>query len=167
MVANELAGSRRTRTDGAFEVRPNIPIVFQTVAADLMTRVLPAISPTYHQGTVGMVATLLVIAADEWDRGASRRLEENEAIRALFRRASAIVSDKSLANKLTQLANTTDSDYRVSALENNNCILRAALIELHIQIESQSGNEAREIENAIWKEIATSTERRHLSTAAF
>ncbi len=132
-----------------------------------MMRVIPAISPTYHQGTVGMVATLLVIAADEWDRGASRRLEENQAIRALFRKAAPVVSDKSLAKKLTQMANTTDTDYRVTALENNNCTLRAALIELHTQIESQSGNEAREVENAIWKEIATSTERRRLSTAAF
>ena len=132
-----------------------------------MMRVIPAISPTYHQGTVGMVATLLVIAADEWDRGASRRLEENQAMRNLFSKAAPIVSDKSLADRLTQLAKTTDIDYRVSALETNNCTLRAALIELHTQVESQSGNEAREIETAIWKEIATSTERRRLSTAAF
>ena len=132
-----------------------------------MMRVIPAISPTYHQGTVGMVATLLVIAADEWDRGASRRLEENQAMRNLFSKAAPIVSDKSLADRLTQLAKTTDIDYRVSALETNNCTLRAALIELHTQIESQSGNEAREIETAVWKEIATSTERRRLSTAAF
>ncbi|HUA34328.1 MAG TPA: hypothetical protein VMA09_12035 [Candidatus Binataceae bacterium] len=148
-------------------MRPNIPVVFQTVAADLMMRVLPAISPTYHQGTVGMIATLLVIAADEWDRGASRRLEENQAMRDLFRKAAPVVSDKALSDRLKQLASSSDTDYRVSALEDNNCALRAALIELHTQIESQSGNEAREIENAIWKEIAKSTERRRLSTAAF
>jgi len=132
-----------------------------------MMRVLPAISPTYHQGTVGMIATLLVIAADEWDRGASRRLEENQAMRDLFRKAAPVVSDKALSDRLKQLASSSDTDYRVSALEDNNCALRAALIELHTQIESQSGNEAREIENAIWKEIAKSTERRRLSTAAF
>ena len=132
-----------------------------------MMRVLPAISPTYHQGTVGMIATLLVIAADEWDRGASRRLEENQAMRDLFRKAAPVVSDKALSDRLKQLASSSDTDYRVSALEDNNCALRAALIALHTQIESQSGNEAREIENAIWKEIAKSTERRRLSTAAF
>ena len=130
-------------------------------------RVIPAISPTYHQGTIGMVATLLVIAADDWDRAASRRIEENQAMRMIFRKAAPVVSDKALSDRLAQLASTEDNDIRVSALENNNGTLRAALIDLHTQIESQSGNEAREIETAIWKEIATSTERRRLSTAAF
>jgi hypothetical protein len=148
-------------------MRPNIPIVFQTMALDLMMRVIPAISPSYHQGTVGMIATMLAIAADEWDRGASRRIEENQKLRELFANAAPVVKDLALGGRLKELAATREEDFRVSALEKNNCTLRAALIELHSQIESQTGAEARKVEDEIWKELVASTERRRLSTAQF
>ncbi len=59
-------------------MRPRIEAVFQKTAQDLIERVIPAISPSYHQGTVGMIATMLAIVSEEWDRAASRRIEEND-----------------------------------------------------------------------------------------
>lgn len=130
-------------------------------------RVIPAISPTYHQGTVGMVASLLAMAADEWDRAASRRIEENQSLRDLFRSAGPIVKDAGLKGKLDELASTRDDDFHVSALEKSNCALRAALIELQAHVEMRKDADARAIEAAIWKELVTSTERRRLTTAQF
>ncbi len=148
-------------------MRPPVPIAFQTMAMDLFARVVPAISPAYHQGTVGMIATMLAIASEEWDRAASRRIEENIRLREIFRQALPVVQDASLKARLAGLAETTDSDFRVSALESNNCALRAALIDLHACIESQPGSDARQLEEIIWQELAQSTERRRLSTAPF
>jgi hypothetical protein len=142
-------------------------MVFQQMALDLIERVVPAITPPYHQGTVGMVASMLGMVAEEWDRAASRRIEENGALRGLFRDAARVVTDAALARRLSQLGDTSDGDFRISALEQNNCTLRAALIDLHVHVESQSGPEMRRIEEAIWKELAISTERRRLSTAQF
>jgi hypothetical protein len=148
-------------------MRPAVEIVFQTMAIDLLARVVPAISPAYHQGTVGMVASILSIAADEWDRAASRRIEENQSLRGLFRTAAPVVDDPALRSRIRKLAVTIDDDYRVSALEQSNCALRAALIDLHARIESQAGPKARKIEALIWKELLASTERRRLSSAQF
>jgi hypothetical protein len=148
-------------------MRPKIEAVCQTIAEDLLVRVLPAIAPTYHQGTVGMVASIFSIIGEEWDRAASRRIEENDRIRELFREAAACVNDAAFKRRVQALAETRDSDFHISALEKNNCDLRAALIELHAQVETLAGADARRVEDAIWHELLQSTERRRLSTAQF
>lgn len=111
-----------------------------------MQRVIPAISPAYHQGTIGMIATMLALAGEDWDRAASRRLEENRRLREIFREAADVIKKPGLNARLTELARTKDEDFRISALERNNCLLRATLIELHAQVESESGPEARRLE---------------------
>jgi len=148
-------------------MRPEIPKVFATFAADLVMRVAPAISPAYHQGTIAMIATMLAIAGEEWDRGASWRVEENKRLRELFREAAPVVKDTGLRMKLDELIETRDDDLRISALTANNSALRAALIELHRYAESMESAGARRVEAAIWKELLASTERRRLSTAQF
>jgi hypothetical protein len=148
-------------------MRPSVEAVCRKMAEYLLVRVLPAISPTYHQGTVGMMASIFAIVGEEWDRAASRRIEENDRIREVFREAAPWVSDALLKGRLITLADTKDRDFRVSALEKNNCDLRAALIELHEHIEMQPGPDARRIEEVIWKELLQSTVRRRLSTAQF
>jgi predicted RecB family endonuclease len=45
--------------------------------------------------------------------------------------------------------------------------LRAALIELHVEVERRSDEAARRIEASIWRELVTSTERRKMSVAPF
>ncbi|HKN00326.1 MAG TPA: hypothetical protein VJX23_07390 [Candidatus Binataceae bacterium] len=141
--------------------------VFQKMAQDLVERVIPAISPSYHQGTVGMIAAMLAMVSEEWDRAASRRAEENDRLRELFRDAAPVVENADLKRRLLELAKTQDRDLRVSALEANNCALRVALIDLHSKIERQKGPAARKVEDAIWKELVRSTERRRFSTAPF
>ncbi len=148
-------------------MRPEIPKVFATFAADLVMRVAPAISPAYHQGTIAMIATMLAIAGEEWDRGASWRVEENKRLRELFREAAPVVKDTGLRMKLDELIETRDDDLRISALTANNSALRAGLIELHRYVESMESAGARRVEAAIWKELLASTERRRLSTAQF
>ncbi len=137
------------------------------MAEDLLVRVLPAISPAYHQGTVGMMATMFSIIGEEWDRAASRRIEENDRIRELFREATPYVAEVALRARLLTLADSADRDFHISALEKNNCDLRAALIDLHAYVETLSEPDARRIEAAIWKELLRSTERRRLASAQF
>jgi len=137
------------------------------MAMDLIERVIPAIGPSYHQGTVGMIATLLAIVSEEWDRAASRRIEENNRLREMFKQAAPAINDPALRSRIFQLAKTADHDFHITALENNNCALRAALIALHAHVETQTSTEARKVEAAIWHELAKSTERRRLMSAQF
>ncbi len=148
-------------------MRPNVEAVCKKIAEDLLVRVVPAISPTYHQGTVGMVSNIFSIIGEEWDRAASRRIEENDRIRELFREAAPCVNDPAIRRAVLALADTKDRDFHISALEKSNCDLRAALIDLHAYVETQGGPDARRTEGLIWKELLASTERRRLSTAQF
>ena len=141
--------------------------MFQTFAADLVMRVIPAISPTYHQGTIGMLAATLLIVAEEWDRAASWRVEENQRLRELFGNSAPGVKDDALRTKLVALSGTEDKDLHISALTANNSALRAALIDLHRYVESARTDDSRRIEAAIWRELVDSTERRRLSSAQF
>src|SRR5260370_25133025 len=115
--------------------------------------------PAYHQGTIGMIATMLALAGEDWDRAASRRLEENRRLREIFREAAKVIKKPGLNARLTELVQTQDEDFRISALERNNCVLRATLIELHAQVESESGPEARRLEGSICSELMRSTAR--------
>src|SRR5260370_34419089 len=115
------------------------------MAQDLIERVIPAIGPSHHQGTVGMIATLLAIVGEEWDRAASRRIEENHRLRELFRQSAPAVNDPALRSRIFQLAKTADIDFHITALEANNCALPAALIDLHAPVESHASAEARKV----------------------
>jgi hypothetical protein len=123
------------------------------------------VQPAYLASAIGMRGGILGLIAEEWDRVASRRVEENRAIRGLFAQAAGLPLAADLAGRLKALAATNDDDLRLSLLEAANTILRAALIELHAAAEATSGAEA--LNNAIWRELAASTERRRLSVGSF
>jgi hypothetical protein len=148
-------------------MRPGVEEVCRAFAVELIERVAPVIGSAYHQGTALMIATMLLMVGDEWDRGASRRVEENTRLRELFRAAISWVNDPSLKGRLLELVQTTDGDLRISALEASNSRLRGALIDLQAHVELQSNPEARRIEASIWRELVESTQRRRLSLAQF
>ena len=100
-------------------------------------------------------------------RGASRRVEENRTLRALFARAGTVVEDAALRGRLADATSGEDTDLTLSALEAGNAALRALLIELHAHVESLDSPEAAALDEAIWDELAASTERRRFSFAFF
>lgn len=148
-------------------MKPEIPNVLEIIAGTLLFDVAPHVSPSYRQSSVGVTAMLLGMVREEWDRAAARRIEENAALRALFRDAVSAVSDTDLRRRLEEAAASSDSSCLVSELERANDALRALLIELHAHVEQQTSAEARVIEAAIWRELAASTERRRLALAPF
>jgi len=148
-------------------MKPEIPKVLEILAGKLLFDVAPHVSPAYRQSSVGVSAMLLGIVREEWDRAAARRIEENAALRALFRRAAPVVTDTDLRRRLEAAAASSDASFLVSELERANDALRALLIELHAQVEQEPSASARELEAAIWRELVASTERRKLAIAPF
>jgi hypothetical protein len=133
----------------------------------LLASVAPRAQPPYLAGTIGMVGAALAVLTEEWDRAASRLVEENRAIRALFRRAETVNLDGVLAGELRALAGGEDDDLRISALEAANAGLRAALIQLHAAVEAGGDAASQALNEAIWAELSLSTERRRLAGAPF
>lgn len=123
---------------------PEVPAVLAELAGLLMKNADPDVPPAERASDLTLSAMLLMVAAETWDGAAHVLVQENRAIRALLDEAGE------------------DTDLRLSSLTAENHRLRARLIEAHAAAE-QAGDTARQ--EAIWAELAASTERRRLSSA--
>ena len=146
-------------------MKPDVPVALTKLSQSLLAQLLPELGSSYAQGSTIVSSLLLQAAAEEWDRAAARRVDENAAIRALFREALPVVDDEALGEHLAEAAAEGDADLHLSALDRSNDHLRALLISLHAHVEDLEGPQARELEASIWRELLRSTERRALSIA--
>jgi len=148
-------------------VTPDLGRFLEVVSAHLLQRTAPALEAGYEQSSVMTLAILLGVAREEVDRAAARRFEENAALREFFREWQRVVEKEELRSRIISASGGSDPSLRVPDLEKSNATLRALLIEMHAQIEEQEGDEARACEDALWRELALSTERRRLSLGPF
>lgn len=125
-------------------MNPPVPPVLAELAGLMMKNAMPGVPEPERASDLGLSAMLLMVAGEIWDGQAHILVEENRAIRALLGEAGQ------------------DIDFHLSALKSENDRLRAALIQAHAAAEA-AGDTARQ--DAIWAELAASTERRKLSTA--
>jgi len=148
-------------------VKPDVPKLLEIVAGKLLFEIAPNVQPSYRQSSVGLTGMLLGMVREEWDRAAARRVDENAALRALFARAAKDVAAPELRERLESAAAGRDASLLVSELDKANDALRALLIELHAHVEEQSAPWARDMDDAIWRELVVSTERRRFALAPF
>jgi len=132
-----------------------------------MTQVLaPDLRTPYLAGSAALMTATLGMLVEEYDRTAARLAEENAAIRGLCARAAPLAPG-ALSVRLDELAKSDGVDLHISALQAANNGLRAALIELQTWCETQTGPAVSAINEAIWAELAVSTERRRFSSSPF
>jgi len=148
-------------------MKPDVDVTLQMIASSLLTEIVPKISDDYTQRNSMLTAMLLQSAAEEWDRAAARRVEENRALRRLFEEAAGEIEDRDLRARLEAACREQDESLRITDLNRSNDRLRTLLIELHAHVEEIHTEAARRIEEAIWQELRISTERRALSLAPF
>jgi len=148
-------------------MKPDVEVTLQLIAASLLMEIAPKISDDYTQRNSALTAMLLQIAAEEWDRAAARRVEENRAMRQLFAEAAPEIDDPDLRARLEAASGEEDESLRISDLNRGNDRLRTLLIELHAHLEEIDSDTARRIEAAIWQELRISTERQAVSVAPF
>jgi hypothetical protein len=137
--------------------------LLQTMGGSLMAGTALSLREDYQQKTGLMLGVLLLIASEESDRIADRLVEENGALRELFRRAAAALPGSPLAERLAAAASGGGGSLRVSSLQPENHRLRALLIELHAHVEQGTSAAARSLDEEIWRELVRSNERRALT----
>lgn len=147
-------------------MKPDPKRFVEIAAAHVMLNVAPALG-SYEQSGAMVLAAMLMTLNEEMERAAARRVEENRELRRIFAEALAAVTDAGLRERLALAAKGEETSFTVSDLERANAELRALLIELHAHVESSSTPDARRVEEAIWRELAASTERRKLMMAPF
>ena len=148
-------------------MKPDAGKLLEIVAGKLLLEIAPNVQPSYRQSSVGLTGMLLGMVREEFERAAARRVEENEALRALFARAAKALADTDLRGRLEMAAAGVDESLLVSRLDASNDALRGLLIELHAHVEEQPAGWARALDAEIWRELVASTERRRLSLAPF
>jgi len=148
-------------------VKPDPGRFLEIAAQQLMGTIGPALPAGYAQSSVGLLAVMLLEVKTELERAAARRVEENRGLRGLFAESLPLVTDAALRDRLDAAARGEDESLLASALERGNAALRGLLIELHAHVETLDSPEARRVEDAIWAELAASTERRRLALGPF
>ena len=144
-------------------MKPEVDHTLRVLAGQLMTEIAPSLADLYTRSNVEMIGVMLIQAAEEYDRAAEIRFEENREMRVIFRNASRAMADRDLAARLEAVAGETEPSLRVSALNETNDRLRRLLIELHTFVEGRDETWAREIEREIWRALRASAARRALS----
>ncbi|HMT44217.1 MAG TPA: hypothetical protein PKA59_06660 [Chakrabartia sp.] len=147
-------------------MKPDISLVLQDHATRLAESIVPKLSGFEANGAA-MMSAMLVMIAEEWERGAARRVEENAAIRAIFSQASPLVTDPALSTRIKALSVGRDDDLHISVLDTVNAELRTELTALHAYVEGLDSDAARGVNDAIWAELSASVKRRALSSANF
>jgi len=141
-------------------MKPSCDTILQNVASMLGTKYLPMLQADMDKKQLGLLAMLQLFVAEEFDRAASRRIEENRKLRDLFSKAISVVQDGELKKKLTEAAASEETDFRVSALDKVNGDMLSLLIDLHSHVETLNGADARQLDDAIWHELEDGTKRR-------
>ncbi len=148
-------------------MKPEVTRALDVCAAHLLLEVAPHLAPSYRQASAMVTAIMLTSIREEIDRIAERRVVENRALRRLFADAAPVVAPEALRARLEEAGAGEETSYLISVLEAANVHLRALLIDLHAYSETLESDAARDIEAAIWRELAESTERRRLSLGMF
>ncbi len=144
-------------------MRPGADRLLGHLSTTLMTEIGPAVWDGYIQRNTMLMAMLLTWIAEEWNRAADRRVQENGELRRLFRESLDAVEDLELRSRLEAAASETDPDVTIETLDRSNDAVRALLIELHAHVETLGTPGAGRVEAEIWRELRRSTERRALS----
>lgn len=144
-------------------MKPEIDLVLRVMMSKLAVEVAPVIGDAYGRSNVEVMAGLMAAAAEEYDRAAHVRAEENAAMRRIFRDAAASLPEAELRGRLQSAGDERDTSLRVSDLNAANERLRGLLIELHALVETRAEDWARRTNRAIWQELRASATRRAIS----
>ncbi len=145
-------------------MKPDVGQILQSSTAHIMGEVVPLLPPGYAQGTAGLLGFMLLLSAQEYERGAEIRVRENAELRALFADCAGIVTDAPLRAELEAAARTRDDSLAISALNESNYALRRLLIALHAYVDGRGDAEARDAARRIWQAMKIFSARRVLAS---
>lgn len=141
-------------------MKPAVAAVAANMAANLRDDIAPQLTG-FRAGNAGMMAAMMDMVAEEWDRAAARHVAENADLRGVLAQGAGFLDGPA------ELADASDADLRISALELENERLRARLIELHSAIELRDSPESKALDEMIWDLLRRSVESRRIASANF
>ena len=139
-------------------MNPEGNLILLRTTQRLAGEVAPKLDNAFGQSQIGLMGIMLTFVAQEYERGAQIRVEENRDLRALFAEAKPHVSDPDLYARLAFAAQSKDDSLLISELNKANYSLRRLLIELQTHVEEHSGS--RVFDKQIWQLLQRMANRR-------
>ena len=133
------------------------------IAARIFGDLVPKASDAYAMSDLAMIATLLGMAAEDYDRAADVLLADEAEIVEIFDLARIHVVDEQLRQRMTGAIVGPPESYRVSRLSARVDAAMRVLIALHeaVEVAQESGAAWAEVLNGrIWRFLERHTERR-------
>ena len=143
-------------------MKPDVQTVMLKSFERMMTDIAPHLTAEYAMGSAAVIGLMMFQTATEFERAAEIRVQENDALRGIFKDALRVVADDALKVRLEAASSSVDQSLAISALDETNDGLVALLIELQDHIEQLGGDDARQLETKIWDELVRSAEARRL-----
>lgn len=132
-------------------MKPAASQILGLSSTKLLGEILPQLPTQFSQGAASLVAFLMMFCAQEAEKGAEIRVNENAAMRKLFAELAPTVGDAAPKAKLEAASKSKDTSLKTSDLDAANYDLRRVLIDLQIHIENMQGDKARAAEKRIWQ----------------
>lgn len=125
--------------------------IIEGVEYVLSEKIRPLLEDGFADNDLRMAISLLAISRLAREDEVAVIVQEHDWIRALFADAAPIVRDPALAARLADAASGRDESLRLPDLDAGTAGLRALLVELHAHLESLESDEARRLDQAIWR----------------
>ena len=129
---------------------PDVDEILNALFGRILFSVIPYVEDEYAARDASVLGVMLTLCAQEYDRAAHTRVEENNAMRALFKKAASRVENTVLAEELTKKASLQAESLKISDLNATSQSLQKTLIKLHAYIEEQSTPWAEEMDKEIF-----------------
>jgi hypothetical protein len=139
-------------------MKPEADQILMFSALKLGAEYAPLIPAQYGQGMAQVVAALMFMSAQEYDRAADIRATENVDMRALFKLLAPQIADKELRRDLETAASAREESLRIASLNASNEHLRKLLIRLHAHLD-ETGADTR----PVWDVLKAMAARRTLT----
>lgn len=143
-------------------MKPDVQTVMLKSFERMMTDIAPHLTAEYAMGSAAVIGLMMFQTATEFERAAEIRVQENAALRGIFKDALDVVSDETLKVRLEEASGSVDQSLAISVLDQANDDLAALLIELQAHIEQLGGAAACQLEAQIWGELARAADARRL-----
>ncbi len=141
-------------------MKPEADQILGLSAFQLLGTLSPLLPDAYAQGSASLIAFMMMLSAQEYERAADIRAKENADMRALFAALAPGVRDAALKTKLESAARGTQTSLTISALDAQNYELRHVLIALHECVDAADDAGASK---AIWALLKRMADRRVLN----
>ncbi len=123
------------------------------LATRMITGLMPKAADVYMAADIGLMAGLVRLVAQDFDRAADVLMSDIDAVAALFRDAAAHVTDEDLKRRMAEVAALRPTNLKIETL--NACADRATrvLIDLHAAVEAAADDGAEwawALDRRIW-----------------